>query len=281
MAEDAPAPSSSTSAPDADPAGDLTNDKKDRRRKGCLSGVVAGLMSGIISSALVAFALTPTGSATTILVFHAHPRPSCANPQWLLQIPDDDIFANSYFFALDTIPHYGLLHPPDLSVDGSLETAWLQWWPTTNLQPGNSYDYITWGFPHSYHVRLICVVDGWTEDNNTYRDTLPIGAATVYSSPRNFISPPPQSDRCRPSDVIFKDYIDSYAYRWQGVAFSCNTDSVTLRIDGVSAASMKARLGSLVPAPEPPPDQHVSLPLVGLTEVRIYYAPSILSFVPN
>jgi hypothetical protein len=255
-----------------------SEDAKNKRRRSRFNGLISGLISGIISSAVVSFALTPTGHATEVLLYHHFSRPSCNNPQWLLQVPDDDIFANSYYFAIDTVPHYGLLHPPGLTVDGNLGTAWLQWWPTKR---GGAYDYITWTFPNRYNVRLICVVNGWTEDNNTYYDTLPIGTATIYSSAGSSHAPPVRETACPATTVALKDYINSYSYRWQGIFFRCETDGVTLRIDSVSPSSIAARRGSLIPAPEPPPDEHISEPLVGLSEVRFYYAPRFLSLVPS
>ncbi len=243
-------------------------------------GWLGGLISGIISGALVSFALTPTGHAFGVYALQADPTPSCGNPQWLMQVPNDQIFANSYYFSLDTLQHYGILHVPDYSIDGDLRTSWLQWWPTTNMNHGNQSDnYITWSFPQEYNIRLICIIDGWTEDSNTYESTLPIGKATIYSS---YVSNSQVSTYrlCPITIAQLKDYINAYTYQWQGVSFDCAANSITLQIDSVAGSSMKDRMGHLDMVPEPLSNSNISAPLVGLSEVRFYYAPSFLSHLP-
>lgn len=243
-------------------------------------GWLGGLLSGIISGALVSFALTPTGHAVGVYAFQLDSKPTCGNPQWLMQVPDDQIFANSYYFSPDTLPYYGILHVPDYSIDGDLRTSWLQWWPTTNLNQGNqSYNYITWSFPHSYDIRLICIINGWTEDSNTYESTLPIGKATIYSSYASN-SKLRTYRLCPITTAELKDYIRAYTYQWQGVSFGCATNTITLQIDSVARTSIKDRLGHLDMVPEPRPYNQISMPLVGLSEVRFYYAPAILSHMP-
>lgn len=248
-----------------------------RSRFGWLGGLISGLISGIISGAVVSFALTPTGHAFGVYVFQRDPTPNCSNPQWLMQVPDDQIFANSYYFSPDTLHYYGILHIPDYSIDGDLRTSWLQWWPTTNMNQGNQSDnYITWSFPQKYAIRLICIIDGWTEDSNTYESTLPISKATIYSS---YVS----NSKVRTYQLCpiiiahLKDYINAYTYQWQGVPFDCAANSITLQIDGVAGTSIKDRVGHLDMVPEPSPNSNISAPLVGLSEVRFYYAPSFLS----
>jgi hypothetical protein len=63
----------------------------------------SGIASGLISGAIVTSAITATGHSTGIrlmqMVSLAKP-PTCANPGWLLQVPDDQILANSWYAQL-------------------------------------------------------------------------------------------------------------------------------------------------------------------------------------
>jgi hypothetical protein len=241
---------------------------------------LGGFISGVISGLIVSFVLTPTGRAAGIYATQLDPEPSCSNPQWLMQLPDDQIFPDSYYFSPDTLPYYKILHTPDYSVDGSLRTAWLQWWPTSNLNAGDTTkNYITWSFPHRYDIRLICIINGWQEDNNTNQSTLPIGKALVSSGYASN-SKPPSYKLCPPVTTQLNDYIHTYTYQWQAVSFSCATNSVTLQIESVTASSMEARKGHLDSVPEPSPFSKIRAPLVGLSEVRFYYAPAVLSHLP-
>ena len=252
-----------------------------RRRTGCLSGILTGLVSGV----LVAFYLTPTGQATLTAIRHHVTKPNCSNTQWLLQVPDNEIFASSYYFQADNIPGYGILHVPDSTIDGDLRTAWLQLWPSPSTHQRDSSDYIEWTFPQKYHIRLICIVDGWTEDSATYVDTLPIGAATIYATdsakPAPMTGSPARSSQCSSLKQAFRDYLNKsgleYSYDWQGAPFSCTTDDVVLHIDSVSKSSMAYRKGSLISS-QIGADHGA---LVGLSEVRFYYCPDVLCFLPT
>jgi hypothetical protein len=256
---------------------------------------LTGIVTGIISGALVSFYLTATGQAAFTAIRDHFAQPTCANPQWLLQVPDSEVFANAYYMQHDQIPDYGLYHVASNTIDGNLSTSWLQFWPSpsadsaTSASPGekSSSDYITWAFPQNYDVRLICVVDGWTENAHTYVDTLPIGRATVYvtgsTSEAPSVGSPVPSSMCASRTVAFKDYIQEdgdtqFAYQWQPIAFHCVTDNIVLYIDDVSANSVAVRtkyhflvdssLGTY------------TKPLTGLSEVRFYYCPAILCALP-
>ena len=271
------APAGKTNAASGSKGGANQQDSSKRSRFGWLSG----LISGVISGALVSFALTPTGHALGVYAFELDPTPNCNNPQWLMQVPDDQIFSNSYYFSPDTLPYYGILHVPDSSTDSNLRSSWLQWWPTANMNGGNRSDnWITWSFPHKYDIRLVCIIDGWTEDSNTYQSTLPIGKATIYSSYASN-SKVGIYQLCPPIATQFADFINNYTYQWQATSFNCATNSITLRIDSVDKTSTKARVGHLDMVPEPPPNNKIKMPLVGLSEVRFYYAPAILSHLPS
>jgi hypothetical protein len=245
---------------------------KGRVRREILIGTVAGLISG----AIVSFFLTSTGHATIIAADHFWKAPNCSNPQWLLQVPDNSIFSSAYYFQQDSLVQFRLVHVPDFTVDGDLRTAWLQAWPS----PSSSSNYIEWTFPSDYNVRLMCIVDGWTEDSETYDRTLPIGKATIYTTNTSkhvpAIGEPVQSRNCSPGHVSFKDYFKRYSYEWQGVTFNCDTNNVVLHIDGVSKASIKRR-GSMLSK-----IQFYDSPrsLTGLSEVRFYYCPTMLCFLP-
>ncbi len=237
-------------------------------------------VAGILTGTLVAFFLTATGQATLTAIRDGFARPTCSNPQWLLQVPDNQIFSNAYYIQSDTIPGYGEYHRPGDTIDSDLGTSWLQLWPSPTTHLGKrSSDYIEWSFSQPHNVRLICIVDGWTEDRITYSQTLPIETATIYVT-NSGISPPhgsPHSSRiCSSETTRFKDYLErggqlEFAYQWQPVEFQCVTDNIVLHIDHVSVTSMLKRhnlaLSQL---------NGQWFPLTGLSEVRFYYCPAFL-----
>ena len=264
---------------------DSTSDRKSHPAR--WSGLISGIVCGLLTSILVSFYFTATGQATLNTITHHLTKPSCNDPQWLLQVPDNAIFASSYYFQQDTIPDYNSLHSPNLTIDGDLNTSWLQFWPSPSTFSSNeNSDYIEWTFPQTYDVRLICVVDGWSEDRHTYVATLPIGTAKVYvTNPAAALPPiglPSISNQCASRTEYFKDYLEadgaiSDSYQWQGVPFHCNTSNIVLHIMGVSSSSMKYRAGRL--------DQaqlgQYKASLTGLSEIRFYYCPAMLCFLPT
>ncbi len=251
------------------------------------SGLISGIVSGLLTSILVSFYFTATGQATLIAITHHLAKPSCNDPQWLLQVSDNGIFANAYYFQQDTIPGYRSLHTPNSTIDGDLNTAWLQFWPSPSTHsPNKNSDYIEWTFPQRYDVRLICIVDGWTEDSTTYVATLPIGTAKVYvTNPTTAIPPiglPSISDHCASRTQPFTDYLGKDgsirdSYQWQGVPFHCNTSNIVLHIMRVSNSSMNYREGHLAQAQL----GKYKAPLTGLSEIRFYYCPAMLCFLPT
>ena len=258
-------------------------DRRGRFRKGLIrllksglagiKGGLTGIITGIVSGAMVAFFLAPTGQATWIAVRHSFTAPSCTNPQWLLQVPDSQVFASAYYEQRDRISNYGLFHVASNTVDGDMSTSWLQSWPSATTHLGqSSSDYIEWSFAQSYRIRLICIVDGWAEDTYTYTHTLPIGAATVYSTgetvPPESGSPSP-SGKCGRSQASFHDYMHEngnvgFVYQWQPISIDCATSKVVLRIDSVSKASLSLR------------QDRRPASLAGLSEIKFYYCPSML-----
>lgn len=156
--------------------------------KGLILSLGRGNRSGVISGAIVTFAITATGHSTGMRIWqmvHGTKSPSCADPGWLLQVPDDPILANSWYATRDSLPHYGTLHTPDLTVDNNVRTAWLQWWPTSGLSKSvSSGNYITWSFAQSYDIRLVCILNGWAEDSTTFN------SGSLLST-RSSVTPPP------------------------------------------------------------------------------------------
>ena len=253
--------------------------KSDRRRDWFI-GAATGLISGII----VAFCLSATGQAA--LTISHHTKPSCGNPQWLLQVPDNQVFAWAYNIHHDKIPNYSIPHVASDTIDGDLNTSWLQLWPSPSTYDGSGdSDYIQWSFAQPYDVRLICIVDGWSADIVTYTDTLPIGTATVYVTKETLpprIGSPTPSNTCTSQHASFLDYLQkdgsvTATYQWQPVPFHCVTSNVVLRIGSVSQTSIALRaknplyssLGS---------DR---VPLTGLSEIRFYYCPVALCWWPT
>jgi hypothetical protein len=264
---------------------------KDRRIRGFICKVksrfgwlnnnwAVGILTGVISGALVAFFLSSTGQATLTATRDGFAAPTCSNPQWLLQVPDNQIFSSAYYVQADSIPGYDEYHSPGNTIDGNLETSWLQAWPSLTTNMGRkSSDYIEWSFSQPRNVRLICIVDGWSENSTTYKRTLPIGTATTYVTnseiPPHDGSPQP-SGTCSGSTTRFKDYLGrrglmGFAYQWQPIGFRCVTDNIVLHIDQVSKSSMLNRPNLALHQL----DGKVS-PLVGLSEVRFYYCPAFL-----
>jgi hypothetical protein len=251
------------------------------------AGLISGVVSGLLTSILVSFYFTATGQATLTAIRHHLTQPSCSNPQWLLQVPDNQIFAGAFYFQKDTIQDYGSLHTPDLTVDGNLNTAWLQIWPSPSThKPKENSDYIEWTFPQRYDIRLICVVDGWTEDRSTYEGTTPIGTAEIYVTKAGSVIPPiglpKASGQCKSRMQPFKDYLvrdgairDSY--QWQGVPFHCNTSNIILHITGVAGSSVSYRKGHL----DRVQIANDNAPMAGLSEIRFYYCPTMLCPLPT
>jgi hypothetical protein len=97
-----------------------------------------------------------------------------------LQVPDDQILANSWYEATDNVQDYKTLHTADLTVDGNPRSAWRQWWPSSGIDdsPGSG-NYITWSFAQSYDIRLVCILNGWEGDSHTFDSAEPVKSATI------------------------------------------------------------------------------------------------------
>ncbi len=258
-----------------------------KARSGHGSDWFIAIATGILTGAIVSFYLTSTGQAWKTFIINFDPKPTCNDPKWLLQVPDNQIFASSFYFQKDNIPGFGVWHYPDSSIDGSVRTAWLQFWPPLSKPKNDSY--IEWTFPQSYPIRLICIVNGWTGDRATYTATLPIGKATIYATDPAVAPPavgiPIRSSQCPAQEQAFQDYMErngstTYPYQWQAVPYWCTSSGIVLYIDSVSPDSIKFRADTLVPAQLTPSSLGTyQAPLTGLSEIRFYYSPDSMSFI--
>ena len=234
------------------------------------SQLFIGVASGLVSGALVTFSITATGHSVGVRMLqmvHWANAPSCTNPGWLLQVPDDQILANSWYAALDTLPHYETLHTPDLTVDGNVRTAWLQWWPTKGLsQNASSGNYITWSFAQPYDVRLACILNGWEEDSRTFNSVEPVKYVTMGDT----------APGCNGTGKKLK--IHTYTYAWNQVqlSHSHSTRLLCLQIRHPYLLSKK----QLDCAPGPNGYRRPCRVLTGLSEVRFYYSPAPLNWMP-
>jgi hypothetical protein len=256
--------------PQAVKAEEISHRWRARFKKTITSNWFVGIVSGLISGALVTFSITATGHSAGVRMLqmaHWANAPSCTNPGWLLQVPDDQILANSWYAALDTLPHYETLHTPDLTVDGNVRTAWLQWWPTEGLsRSASSGNYITWAFAQPYDVRLACVLNGWEEDSRTFNSAEPVKYVTMGDT----------APGCKGTWAKLK--IHSYTYAWNPVQLSRShsTRFLCLQIRYPYLVNKK----QLDCAPGPNGHTRPCRVLTGLSEIRFYYSPAPLSWMP-
>jgi hypothetical protein len=215
------------------------------------SGTVLGIV-GILAGIVVAFVVTATGHSTWSragsLISGA--QPTCSDPKWLLQLPSNQIVSASAIYVHES-------DDPNMTIDGSRDTAWLQWWPTSdfkNYTPQNNR--IAWKLSSSgtYGLRLICIVNGWAQNTLTYGKTEPIRNATID----------PNNKQCPPHDeTLANAYIT-----WQPVNVSCKTSKVTLYVRSTYRPTR-------IPYCAPPPDGLAPgcRPLTGISEIKFYYSP--------
>jgi hypothetical protein len=186
--------------------------------------------------------------------------PTCADPKWLLQVPDSQIAVTAFY--------YHRPYSADLTKDGDQATAWLQWWPTTDFggyKPGDNY--IRWDFsPVQYNLRLICIADGWNRDILAWSATEPIRRATINL----------ESNGCPVYEKKFsnKGFMGGFPAEWQQVRVLCRTSVVRLVVD----STYNAATPLCVPLPS-----SIGItgcrPLTGMSEVRFYYSPDVLEWV--
>jgi hypothetical protein len=220
--------------------------------RGGSSGWVLGIV-GIVAGIVVAFVVTATGHATLSRIgsIVSGAQPSCSDPKWLLQVPDNQITSSAIYVYED--------HYPDLTVDGSRYTAWLQWWPTSDFKHNiPQYNRIAWSLSSSgpYDLRLICIEDGWDRDTLAYGETEAIRNAMIGLN----------EQQCpNHNETLSNTYL-----AWQQVNVSCQTSKVTLY---VKSTYRPAGIPDCVPPP-------VGLAagcrtLTGISEIKFYYSPRL------
>jgi len=224
------------------------------RGKGIATGI--GLSLSIFAIALTLL-LTQTGQSALTYAVDLGAKPTCLHPRWLLEVPNSQISVTAFYVPR---PYFA-----NQTVDGNLNTAWLQWWPTTDFgsyKPGDNY--VQWNLSNAYNLRLICVMDGWTQDILTYNSTEPIHKAVFDLL-----------DRCPLYEKTFTN--KGFTTTWQPVRVDCKTGKVRLYLKSVY------RPASATPYCVPPPPGTLVThcrKLTGISEIRFYYSPGPLSLAP-
>jgi hypothetical protein len=264
-----------STAPDSkDQSGTPPERHKSWLRKKLSSPWISGILTGLITGVLVTFAITPTGHSSEFRlsqIVKPEKSPTCTDPGWLLQVPDDQILANSWYQATDNVQDYKTLHTPDLTVDGNPRSAWLQWWPASGIDdsPGSG-NYITWSFAQSYDIRLVCILNGWDEDSHTFNSAEPVKSATIGN----------KAPGCSGNQTKLTTH--SYTYAWNEVKLSHShpTSLLCLQITAPYHETYQTD-GQLRCAPVPQGSKGSPCRLLtGISEVRFYYSPSLLNWVP-
>jgi hypothetical protein len=259
------APGPNNGAGSTRPAGEDSPGIWARVWKRLKSSVFQGIIPGIISGLLVSFFITSTGHSAGIRILefvHFQKTPNCNDPGWLLQVPDDQILANSYYATADTLRYHGTLHTADLTVDGNVRTAWLQWWPTDSFGH-TSYrrNYITWSLSRRYDVRLVCILNGWTETSHTFDDVEPVKTGSIGVIDKE----------CNQTPVLLKTR--TYTYDWNPVRMTFGpTKFLCMQI----LSTYPAFSPDCVPGPLR--HERPCRPMTGLSEVRFYYSPAVLNW---
>lgn len=226
-------------------------------KKVTIGKVISAFVAG--TGLVLAISSTAGGKSTESYVMGSG-TPSCADPKWLLQVPDSQIYASAFY-----------VHEPfsaNKTVDGDQNTAWLQWWPTTDFagnKPG--LNYIQWIFsPSTYNLRLICVADGWNQDIVAYDSTKPIRAATIRFG----------GNGCPVYQKTFSNngFAGGLPAEWQQVNVLCRTSQVRLVVDSTYNA-----VTPLCVAPPSNMGTAKCEPLTGISEIRFYYSPDWLWWV--
>jgi hypothetical protein len=227
-----------------------------KRSSGCL-GVISLIVS-VVSLVIALLATTSGKSAESYILDSA--TPTCSDPNWLVQVPDDQISVSAfYYYQSDT---------PDHTINGDPNTAWLQWWPTADFGGNRPTDnYIEWDFsPLMYNLRLICVADGFNSNIVAYDSTEPIRKATIYLG----------GNDCPIYGKTFSNngFMGGFPAEWQPVKVLCRASLVRLVVDSTYSA--------VTPLCEPSPlgaGTTECRPLTGISQVKFYYSPDWLSSI--
>lgn len=225
---------------------------------GKVIGTGIGLLLSILGIALTLI-LTQTGQSIKNYIANPARKATCLHPRWLLPVPDNQISVSAFYVPR---PHFA-----NKTVDGNPNTAWLQWWPTTDFYGYEQGDnYIQWNLPNTYNLRLICVMDGWTQDTLTYHATEPVRKAAIDLLNKH----------CARYSKTF--YNKGFATIWQPVRVYCKASKVRLYVKSVYHQQAIA-----TPYCVPPPlgtEANGCRRLTGISEIKFYYSPGPLSAVP-
>ena len=240
------------------PEKDVTTGKSGKKKvtTGKIVGALLTTLLGVLG--IVIGLWTTAGGKSAESYLTSSGTPTCANPKWLLQVPDSQIYANAFY-----------VHEPysaNLTIDGDQNTAWLQWWPTTDFngnKPGDNN--IEWDFsPFSYNLRLICIADGWNQDLLAYDSVELIRKATIVLG----------GNGCPVYEKEFRNngFVGNSPAEWQQVEVLCRTSQVRLVVNSTYNA--------VSPRCATPPHEGTigCLPLTGISEVRFYYSPDWLTW---
>jgi hypothetical protein len=227
-----------------------------RKKRITIGGTISGLLA--VSGIVIGLSATAGGKSTESYLV-GNGTPTCADPKWLLQVPDSQIYASAFYVQEP--------FSAGQTVADNTSMAWLQWWPTTNFAGNKPADnYIQWDFyPFNYNLRLICVVDGWNQNIVAYDSTEPIRKATIYLG-----------DGCPVYQETFSNngFMGGFPAEWQQVKVLCKTSVVHLVVDSTYNAAKP-----LCATPPSGVGTTECRPLTGISEVRIYYSPDWLSWV--
>ena len=217
-------------------------------------GKVIAVLATVLGLVLAIMATASGKSAKSYLTSSG--TPTCADPKWLLQVPDNQIYPNAFY-----------VYEPfsaKQTIEDNQNTAWLQWWPTTDFGGNKPEDnYIQWDFyPSSYNLRLICIIDGWNRDMAAYDSTEPVRKATISLT----------GNGCPVYEKKFTNngFMGVGPAEWQQVNVLCRTSRVRLVVDSTYNA--------VNPFCAALPGTTDCKPLTGISEVRFYYSPDLLSW---
>lgn len=228
------------------------------KRRVTVGGIISGLLA--ISGIVIGLLATAGGRSAESYLMDTG-TPTCADPKWLLQVPDSQIYASAFYVREP--------YSANQTIDNNPNMAWLQWWPTKAFHGNKPADnYIQWDFsPYNYNLRLICIVDGWNQDILTYDGTELIRKAAIHLG----------GSRCPVYEKTFRKngFMGGLPTEWQEVKVLCKTSVVRLVVDS-TYKTVTAPLCVTLPSDI---GTMRCLPLTGISEVRFYYSPDLLSGV--
>ena len=155
-------PPTSTGAPSAEPgAAETTRSNAPQKAlQGVLARWVLLTAAAAVVGALVVVVLQPERTFDRawwhVGGFTLEGPTSCQETGWLDEVKVENPNAFTYEPS----------HSSPNSIDGNRDTAWIQ-----RLRENGTNNWITWGFGSDHRVRLLCIRNGWTKDDDTHRET--------------------------------------------------------------------------------------------------------------